>query len=56
MTSQETSFAIQENIKMAEFFINRNSEGDLTKAAQCLAWNEKLMAQALDKVNHFDNI
>lgn len=56
MTNQEISFAIKENLKMAEFFIKRDSEGDLLKAAQCLAWNEELMSQAVDHCNHFDNI
>ena len=56
MTAQEISYAIQENRKMAMFFLDRNAEGDCQKAAQCLAWNEELLAQVPADPNHFDNI
>ena len=56
MTAQEIGFAIQENAKMAAFFLGRNAEGDSAKAAQCLAWNKELLTQASNDASYFDNI
>ena len=56
MTANEIAYAIQENRKMAMFFLERNAEGDCQKAAECLKWSEELMAQVSEDPNHFDNI